>query len=234
VKRIAVLAVVLLLGFYVGWPAWSGYRIKEALQSKDAAMLASKIDFDRVRDSMRPTVTQKVSDGFDRYQGQLGATAGVILGQLKTDAVPRIVEASLKALLTPDTIIRLASEGGPLKENLEKILREQVGRGLPAGGAGPDSGTARPGGNAFGNILGQVLNRNAGAAPVPPTDTTTPVEATPKRSFSMSNVKSFSFAGPLSFRVGVAKDVTTTDADVTAEMSFTGGDWKITGLVPRP
>jgi Protein of unknown function (DUF2939) len=235
-KRMAILAVaILLLGFYVAWPAWSGYAIRTALQNKDAAALAAKIDFESVQASMRPGVTQKVGEGYDRYQAQLGPTAGMILAQLKKDAVPRIVDASLKALLTPEMIIRIASEAGPVKETIERIMREQIGRGLPANGNAPADaagGAAVPQG--LGGLLGRALkggNQPAAVEPAPAPAAAGQTNTAPR--FSLANVKSFAFNGPLMFSVGVAKDPATPDADVTAQMSFTGGDWKVTGLVPR-
>ncbi len=236
-KRILALAVIAIAGFYVAWPAWSGYVIRDAIQSKDTARLAAKVDFDRVQASLRPTVTRKVEEGFDRYQSQLGGAGAMILGQLRKDAVPKIVEASLKALLTPDMIIRITSEGGSIKDSLDRIMREQIGRLLPAGGAGGDnaapSGQVRQG---LGGLLGKAL---PGAAPAPAAPeaaavaATVPVAGSPGRSLSVMNIKSFSFVGPVSFRVGVAKESTAVEPDITAEMSFIGGDWKLTGLVPK-
>ncbi len=237
-KRVVALAVLLVLGFYVAWPAWSGYRIREALHAQSPEALAAKVDFESVRLSLRPAVTQKVSDGFDRYQTQAGPAGGLILGQLKKDIIPKIVETSLAALLTPETMIRIASEAGPIKESIERIMREQLGRAIPGGSTAPGGASADTGatsmpaqglGNLFGKVLkGGAINDQPAAATEP-----APTPAAPKRTFSLSNVKSFAFNGPLSFKVGVAKDPATADADVTAEMSFTGGDWKVTGLVPR-
>jgi Protein of unknown function (DUF2939) len=237
-KRIAIAAVaILMLGFYVGWPAWSGYVIRSALQNKDANALASKIDFERVQASMRPAVMQKVAESYDRYQAQLGPAGGLILGQLRKDAMPRIVDASLKAMLTPEMMIRIASEAGPIKDTIERIMREQIGRGMPAnGGAAVDAGGADKLPQGLGGMLGRVLKGSNQPAAPEPDAAPAPSASQPKQAprFSLSNVKSFAFAGPLSFSVGVAKDPATPDADVTAQMSFTGGDWKVTGLLPRP
>jgi Protein of unknown function (DUF2939) len=234
-KRIALVIGLLLLPicFYGAWPAWSGYAIRNALQNQDAATLGAKIDFEQVQASMRPAVTQKVSEGFDRYQSQLGPAGSAIMGQLKKDAVPRIVDASLRTLMTPEMIIRIASEAGPLKATIERIMREQLGRGLPQGGIPTgETGQPIPLPQGLGGLLGKVVKPSGGPTPVPaePTASTPPA---PPRKFSMANVRSFSFSGPLSFQVGLVKEPGTPEPDVTAQMSFTGGDWKITGLVPR-
>ncbi len=233
-KRVMALILVLLLAFYVGWPAWSGYRIKTALQNSDPDALAAKIDFPSVRASMRPLVTQKVGEGFDRYQAQAGPTGALIMTQLKQEAIPRIVDMSLSAMLTPQMLLRVFNDGGTVKASLEKIVREQMGRGLP-GGAGGTVGAAGGVPPGVGDLLGRVFK--GGMVPLPSADTNATPSTTSvggeKREVSLSNIKSFSFNGPLSFRMGVAKDAASAEPDVTAEMSFVGGDWKLTGLVPR-
>ncbi len=181
---------------------------------------------------MRPFVTQRVVEAFGRYQAQAGATTGSIMGQLGQQAIPPVVEAMLNILLTPQMLTRIAADGGTVKESFDRIMREQLGRGMPGMAGGGDSRQA-----GLRELLGKVVKS--------PGSQSRPVDAEPpsapgpqgqvlgKREFSLSNVKSFSLNGPLSFRVGVAKEAGATEADVTAEMSFTGADWKITGLVPR-
>jgi Protein of unknown function (DUF2939) len=249
-KRLIALAVLLVVGFYVAWPAWSGYQIHKSIGAKNTGLLESKIDFPSVRTSLRPVVAAKITDGLEKFQAQAGPAGAMILGQLKGDMVPKIVETTLGAVVTAETVMRIATEGGSFKENLEKIMREQLGRsGLPTAGGGSAGGVTVPGlpgglpsgvGGAMGDLLGKigrpkspvrdVTNEEPKTAPV--------VETAPDGNkaaakFSLSNIKSFKFNGPLSYTVGVAKDPAAVDADVTAEMSFTGGDWKITGLVPK-
>lgn len=233
-RAIVGVGVAALLMFYVGWPAWTGYRIRGALLAQDPVGLAAKVDFERVRLSLRPVVTRKVDDGVDRYQSQLGAAGNLIVGRLRQDLVPKIVEASMNRLLTPEAVIRIAAEGGSIKESLDRIMREQIGLGMPnRGELTAETGVpAEPKG--LGGLLGKVLKGSAPPlAAEPPPPAPSPPAAKPARQYSLANVKSFAFAGPLSFRVGVAKDPAATEADVTAEMAFTGGDWKVVGLVPR-
>jgi Protein of unknown function (DUF2939) len=229
---IATLAVLtLLIGFYVVWPAWSVYGIRNALQSKNPDALAAKIDFRSLEDSLRPAVTQKVADGFDRYQAQLGGAGGLLVGQFKASAVPKIAEASLKTLMTPEMMIRIASEAGPIKETIERILREQIGRGTPSAQSQVDGGDVQQLPRGLGGLLGRVIKgKSADPGEVAP-EAANDKPAAPR--FSLSNIKGFGFNGPLSFQVGLAKDPAASEADVTAEMSFTGGDWKLTGLRPR-
>jgi Protein of unknown function (DUF2939) len=252
-KRLIALAVLLLVGFYVGWPAWSGYQIHKAIGSKNTGLLDSKIDFPSVRESLRPAVSAKINDGLDKFKAQAGPAGAMILSQLKGDMVPKIVDTTLGSIVNADTVMRIATEGGSFKENLEKIMREQMGRsGLPsAGGTGGGVGGGVPGlpgglpgggnvGGAMGDLLGKIgrpqspVRDVTNAEPAKPAADAAPAggdKPAPKVSFA--NIKTFRMNGPLSFAVGVAKDPAATEADVTAQMSFTGGDWKVTSLVPK-
>lgn len=230
IAGVAALILVPLLGFYAVWPAWSAYVIRNALQNQDESALAAKVDFDRVKESLRPFVAARAEEGIVRYQSQLGGAGAVILEQLKKDAIPKLIDASLHALLTPAAIIRIASEAGSIRESVDRMMRR------PGATDGGDP-SARPG---LGGLLGKVLKRPEGQAGAPETPpvASLPVPASPQPAaarprYGLANIKSFAFNGPLSFRLGVAKKADATDSDVTAEMSFTGFDWKLTGLVPR-
>jgi Protein of unknown function (DUF2939) len=250
-KRLIALAVLLLVGFYVAWPAWSGYQIHKSIGAKNTGLLESKIDFPSVRTSLRPVVAAKITDGLEKFQAQAGPAGAMILSQLKGDMVPKIVETTLGSVVNAETVMRIATEGGSFKENLEKIMREQLGRsGLPTAGGGSAGGATVPGlpgglpggvGSAMGDLLGKigrpkspvrdVTNEEPKTAPVAETAPGDQTKASAK--FSLANIKTFKLNGPFSYVVGVAKDPAATEADVTAEISFTGGDWKITGLVPK-
>jgi hypothetical protein len=228
-RRLLASLAIALLGFYVAWPAWSGYVIREALRSQDAARLASKINFERVRASLLPVVTAKVDEGVGRYQSQLGGAGAILLEQFKKDALPKVVDATLRVLVTPQMIIRLASEAGPIREGIDRVVREQLGRRAAGSAGGSEPASPQAGGQGLGGLLGKVLKRGdqqpAAAEPAAPTPT--------QRTYSLENIKSLSLNGPLSFRIGIAKDPAATEPDITAEMSFTGFDWKLTGLIPK-
>jgi hypothetical protein len=234
-KRLIALVVLLLAGFYIAWPAWSGYQIHQALQNKNTGLLESKIDFARVRTSLRPVMTTKVGEGIEKFQSQAGPM-GAILGQLKGDFVPKIVETALANVVNPAAIMRVATEGGSMKEAVEKIIREQVGQG----GLGGLGGGGQSGGlGGLGGLLGKVMKPGSPVRDVNPDDNSQPPAGREQSSsktsakFSLSNIKMFRLAGPFTYRVGVAKDADASEPDVTAELSFTGGDWKVTGLVPK-
>jgi Protein of unknown function (DUF2939) len=238
-KRLFALGLLLLAGFYVAWPAWSGYQIHQAIQAKNAGLLESKVDFPSVRTSLRPVLAAKISEGMEKFQSQAGGL-GAILGQLKGEMVPKIVETTLASVVNSETIMRVATEGGSFKEALDKIMREQMGRsGMPDAGGRSAGGLGGLGG--LGDLIGGAIRQKQGN-PVRDVTTEEPARPAPAptgdqqkaaRKFSLSNIKSFRIRGPLSFSVGVAKDPAAIEPDVTADMSFTGFDWKVTGLVPK-
>jgi Protein of unknown function (DUF2939) len=250
-KKLIGLVLLGLIGFYGLWPAYSGYQINNALQMKDAALLARKIDFDAVRVSLKPAVAEEVAKQLDSA-GKDSGLGGLLGGELKKQLLPQIVETAVATIVTPANVIRIYSEGGDLKSTVEKIMREkmaqgglgQLGGAAGGGGAVPalPGGITLPGGlGGLGDLMGKAgidPSKVGGAigstAPKPATPTpaaTTTAKATP--AFGLSNVKHLALAGPLGFEVGVAKDAAATKSDVIAGMSFTGFDWKLTKIVPN-
>ncbi len=254
-RRLIGLLVVAALAFYVAWPAWSAWRIAGALTSKDAAALDAKVDFPAVRESLRPAVTAELGKRIEQEMRNLGPLAGAVGGEIKTKMQGQLVEQALAALVTPETVIRIAHDGGDIAASVEKVLGDAAGQlGAVAGGATGNSGSGSGGG--LGGILGQVIGAagsNPGAVvgggelagvlgkalgglkkpaetPVPAADSGKPAA---KRSFGLGNIKSFRFAGPFAFNIAVARDAAKPTPDATVGMSFTGADWKLTRVVPN-
>jgi len=212
-KPLAAVIVFLLLAFYVLWPSWSVYQIYAAVKTKDAETLARKIDLPAVRASLRSAAAQKISELYDRPQSQLPSSP-VLVARIKQEAAVRIVDGVLARLVTADNLIRVASEGGQLKESVERLLRDQIIVGSAiAGRADPDSS----GVGKRGSVIRTIAPEEERSAP----------------SYGLRNIKSFGMLSPLRFEIGVAKHATATQADVTAELSFTGTDWKLTAVNPR-
>jgi hypothetical protein len=240
-KRLLLLVVVLLLGFYVAWPGWSAYQIDSAIKAKDTATLEHKIDFPSVRVSLRPAFTQKVSELYDLQLKQAGGTGALLGGQLKKDLIPGMVELLLNAIVTPENAIRVVHEGGQVKDSVDRWLSEEMARSgklpglIPGGGAGQTGGFQVPGGPGnVGEIAGKLGFGQGGGGQLQtpaaqPAPKPAPVSAPPP-SYGIENIKTFSILGPLAFEIGVAKDKAATEPDVTAEMRFTGMDWKVTGV----
>lgn len=265
-KRLIFLVLVLGLGFYVGWPAWSGYQIKSALDSGDAETLRKKIDFVSVRESLRPAATHHAKGMMQDALSQSGSPVATVLDDdTKASMLPKIVDSTLNTVVTPENLIRIARHGGTVKEAVEKIVKEQVSGSLGAlsglsklgtvkigedengeGGTDLDIGGLVGGivgaatGNknqegGLGDFIGGVTKRpQAENVPAPePEPEPTPAKPAKKQKFSLNNIKSIGFAGPLGLQVGVAQDPKAKQADVTAEMGFRDLDWKLVALRPK-
>lgn len=199
-KRLAavVVVIVLALGFYIAWPLLSARTIRTALETKDKDMLISKVDFDAVRDSMRPAVAGKVEEIMGSGGGSSG---GSFLDQLKKQLAPKIVDATLDGVVTPESLIRIYADGRRLRDSLKDLASESLRKQGPAGMAGGSGAAADAG--------------RKGAR------------------YGLENIKSFGFDGPLSIKLGLARDKEASEEDVTVVMSFRGGEWILTGLEPN-
>ncbi|MGA7116600.1 MAG: DUF2939 domain-containing protein, partial [Hyphomicrobium sp.] len=114
------LAIVLAGLFYVAWPAWSAYQLKLALESGDVAGVERGIDFPAVRNSLRPAVTAGIEQNLkEATKGTPGSD--LIIEKVSKDTLPKLVEASLDTLLTPQSLIRLHAEGKSLREFINSM-----------------------------------------------------------------------------------------------------------------
>lgn len=227
-KRLFGLVLLAAVAFYVAWPAYSGYQIKTALDDRDADGLRSRVDFETVRGSMRPAITAKVETTLDNAAEKAGPAGAKIYTALKSQVMPKIVEAALARAVTPEMLIRMHEERGTIKDIMNRIIGEQVAK---SGGAiGGTDGTGKAGGLDAGSLIGGLLGKKpddpAPAAPVAN-------DSKGKSSLTWRNVKGFGFDGPLGVYVQVAKIAASTEPDLTAHMSFRNGGWVLTGLEPR-
>ncbi len=262
-RRLLLLILVLGFGFYVAWPAWSGYQIKSALDAGDAATLSDKIDFVSVRESLRPAARHHAERAMADALSQSGSPVATILDdETKAALLPKVVETTLNNVVTPENLIRIARHGGTIKEAVAKIVKEQMSGSLGGlaglsnlgkvkiGGDDGSEGTELDIGGLVGGIVGAATgnktsglgdliggvtkSRQAERAPDPePEPEPAPAKKTKKPKFGLDNIKTFGLAGPLGLQVGVAQDPKAKQPDITAEMGFRGMDWKLVALRPK-
>jgi hypothetical protein len=207
-----LLIVMAVLGFYVAWPGWSAYQIHTALAAKDAETLERKIDFASVRASLRKAAADKLAQLY--VPPPTGPSSPALVERLKQETVSRTVEGALANLVTANGLVLLVSEGGPLKDSVERMLRDQMTRGgQTAPVAGAAAGAAKRG----------PVFRTVGSG-----------DAQPPPSYGLGNIKRIAIAGPLSYEIGLAKSAAAPTADILAELSFTGTGWKVTAVRPAP
>ncbi len=252
-RLLFLIVMIGLGGFYVAWPAWSGYQIKTALDLNDAAGLGQKIDFERVRASLRPAVTAEVEKSL-AAMAAVSAQPGEALGRLKADAMPKLVESALNGLVTAESVIRIYRDRANPKSAVAKIVAEKMATtegmqilGSIAGAVAPgktDAGSligqlgrmAQQSGVDPGKVLGGLLGKPADVAAdakVPGATTGGSSAAGGSTGIGLGNVKSFTMNGLTGYSIGLAKDQTAAKPDLVADIAFTGGDWKLVGLAPR-
>ena len=244
VRSFGTLGVAAVAAFYVAWPLWAGYDLKSSLDEGNVARLEQRIDFPSVRLSLRPAVAKTVEDAMADQLRKAGAAGELISAQLKDTLMPRIVDGVLAALVTPDMLIRIHASGRSLKDTLESIVAERASQADGFGGLLVVSG-AEPGGRgsrldeiagAFGidtkKALGGLGGAGAGTAESGAATSRTTTSGS-RPSYGLGNIKHVSVTGPLGLSIGVARDAKARQPDLTADMSFVGGSWKLTGLVPR-
>lgn len=227
-RRFLLLVLLSLLGFYVGWPAFSAYQIRQGLAEGDRERLANKIDFDRVRASLRPAVEREAETAFSSAIEKVGPTLGQVASRLKDKAMPAVVDRVLAILVTPEGMVRIVRDGGNLARSIKRMVNEQTNTPGGLGGAVSD-------------ILGRgdLLGRKPDEAVAVPSEVIDKDAADRDRAwaarprYGIANIKRLGFDGPLGIHIGVARDVAATEPDLTAHLAFTGFDWKVVGLTPR-
>jgi Protein of unknown function (DUF2939) len=243
VRRLFFIILLFGLLFYVVWPGYSGYQIFDALRRQDAALLERKVDFPSVRVSMRQAVETAVEDQIDLQLKVAGASGAVIAAQLKKEVMPSLIELALDKLVTPANIIRVYTEKGDVGQSIERIIAEQIAKiGLPglagAGGLSPEGGAVGRldrlirGVEKSGIDADKAMGGPKKKAQDSDTRSMKPFAGAPA-ALGFSNIKDLTILGPLSFEVGLAKDPAASKPDVTAGMSFTDFDWKLTALIPH-
>ena len=261
-KKLFTLIVLALLGFYVGWPAFTGYQIHAALEADDADLLDRKIDFPQVRQSIREPVMVQIENRIGKILGDFGAALGVSKDDVDMGRIGGIVDGALAEVITPAKLGKIYKRGGDVTGEIQQAVLRQIdqsggfasllGKGSTLG-SGSDSGVnVSVGGinlsegiggllnsdstrKVFGDVAKQLGGSGADLAGqlFPKKQTQSSGSESGKGSFGLSNIKSFGFAGPLGMEVGIAKDGAASNPDVTARMSFQDLDWKLTRLTPH-
>lgn len=227
-------AVIALAAFYVAWPVWTGYRIREAIETGNAALLEDKVDFPSVRVTMRPVLKSELERSLTAGQDR-GGLGGLIASQLKGDRVDRLLDAAIATVVTPEAVIRTVREGRSVRELSERILKGRT--------TGEQGEATQRGG--IGGVLGQIAGRSQtgdARGSQPPAQEPSKQSASPpakqaepgaKRRLTLANIKSFAIEGPLAFSFGVARDVEKAEPDVVVKLAFTSFDWRVVGVLPQ-
>ncbi len=244
-KSLGTVGFLALAAFYVAWPLYAGYEIKTSLDTQNVEGLNAKIDFPSVRVSLRPAVAAKVDQVVTDALRKAGTAGGALADQLKASVVPRIVDGVLAAFVTPEMLIRIHASGKSFKEALDGMVLQRTSQAQGLGGfmvvpeGQPGAGGSQSGlesiagklGIDTGKVFGGATAKGADEAMSEPADLL-PAKSGEKPKYGLGNIKHFSFTGPLGLSVGVARDANARKPELTADLAFVGGSWKLTGLVP--
>jgi len=245
-KSLGTIGFVALAAFYVAWPLYAGYEIKTSLDMHNVEALNAKVDFPSVRVSLKPAVTAKVDQVVTDTLRKAGTAGGALAEKLKESVVPRIVDGVLAAFVTPEMLIRIHASGKSFKEALDSVVFERTSQAQGLGGfmVVPEGSQPADGSQSrleqvagklgidTSKVFGGAAAKGAAEAATPPPAELMPAKSGAKPKYGFGNIKHFSFTGPLGLSVGVARDATTRTPELTADLTFVDGSWKLTGLVP--
>ena len=178
-----------------------------------------------------------------------GAGNEALAAQIKTQVMPKVIDKLLGDVVTAETVLRLHREGGDYKTTLAQIVAEKMASNLPGALANLPADNSTPTGQMLGTlgklgklaegagidpgkVLGGLLGKTGPATTVA-AESGAEQPAAAKSKFTLSNVKRFTLEGPFAFSLGVAKVPAAADPDVTADLAFKGGVWKLVGLRPK-
>ncbi|KAB2848990.1 MAG: DUF2939 domain-containing protein, partial [Hyphomicrobiaceae bacterium] len=60
-KRLCILVVLGFMG-YIAWPVWTAYEIMRATREGDHKTLQARVDWERLRASVKQSVRQQIAD----------------------------------------------------------------------------------------------------------------------------------------------------------------------------
>ena len=105
--RFILLIVLFAIGFYVAWPAYTGYSIYRGLEGNDPKTLAAKIDFPSVRKSMREPVLSQVNTRIESVMKNLGPATKLVGDQIPKDNIEKIIDGALASVVEPNRIAEI-------------------------------------------------------------------------------------------------------------------------------
>lgn len=118
------LGIVLAVAFYLVWPAWTAYQIRDAMIRRDTATLASHIDERAMQRAMRGVVAAEVRRTMDRLLSELGPAGQLLAPQIKDEIAARLTQAAQAAVATPATVMRAVAAKEPAKVIEEIVVSE--------------------------------------------------------------------------------------------------------------
>ncbi|MCB1522196.1 MAG: DUF2939 domain-containing protein [Hyphomicrobiaceae bacterium] len=187
--------------FYALWPAFSVYQLNQGLRVGNAARVAGKIDFEGLRASLRPAFARRASVASADRSVEI-AEGRRHIDPASLSGLNRVdrVEQGMAHVLSPDGLLRAYRSGRAIPD----VIADAV-TGDMQHSTGLAASNKRPTGAVDGAVRREV-----------------PI--------SLANIKRLTLTGPASIEVAIAWDAASNRRDVTAELAFQGGDWRLVSL----
>ena len=106
--KFIVIAAVALLLVYVASPYYSVWRFGETLRANDMHALAARVDFPRVRDSLKKQIR-------DHFIGVRQTKKDDLVAQLLTASGPSLLDQLVDLYVTPDGLATIIGNPAPIK-----------------------------------------------------------------------------------------------------------------------
>jgi hypothetical protein len=131
--RFILLVLLAAVGFYVAWPAYTGYRIHRALEAGNQPALEATIDFPSVRRSMRGPVIRQVDRRIEAVMRDLGPAAKAVADQIPRDKIEQVIDGALATVITPPQVIDIYAKGGNYNAAIKEAIMVEIDKigGLP-------------------------------------------------------------------------------------------------------
>jgi hypothetical protein len=121
--KLIVMGAVALLLVYIASPYYSLWRFGETIRANDMNALAARVDFPRVRDSLKKQIR-------DHFIGVRETKKNDLVAQLLTASGPSLLDQLVDAYVTPDGLATIIGNPAPLKNatslaSLSSVSRER-------------------------------------------------------------------------------------------------------------
>lgn len=103
-----MIAAVALLLIYIISPYYSLWRFGETIRTNDMNALATRVDFPRVRDSLKKQIR-------DHFIGVRESKKDDLVAQLLTASGPSLLDQLIDAYVTPDGLATIIGNPAPIK-----------------------------------------------------------------------------------------------------------------------
>lgn len=124
-RKLGLVAILLVPLAYAAWPAWAAWQLRAAVKARDLPAIESKVDWPTLRANLKRTVGDSLRDD------SRAPDAGAISKAIKRTLGPMVADRLIDFAVTPANLARVLAGRAMLQER----KREASGAAAPAGSA---------------------------------------------------------------------------------------------------